>query len=171
MTKAINSHRSAIAAGVVVVETILVGWLWSYQTSAQSVVHESTEETSIRHIVEKLDDEELQVAQRNDLVALDQLWSDELTVNAPHNQIVRKQQVFGFIKKQSGLQYESVERHREAMVVKPDFVVTMGYEVVKPKGDTDNSGKTVNRRYTNVWHLESGRWRLIARQATNVLVQ
>jgi hypothetical protein len=58
MTEAINSHLSAIAAGVVVVTTISIGWLWSYQTSAQSVVHESAEETSIRHIVEKLDDDD-----------------------------------------------------------------------------------------------------------------
>jgi hypothetical protein len=47
----------------------------------------------------------------------------------------------------------------------------MGYEIVVPKGKVPNSEKTVNRRYINVYFFEDGRWRLMGRQATNVLVQ
>jgi hypothetical protein len=151
--------------------TISIGWLPARTTSAQSLGHETAAETSIRHTVEGIEDEDTQAALRNDLRELDALWSDDLTVNNPNNRIVGKREVFGFMKKRSSLQYESYERHREATVVKSDVVVTMGYETVTPKAGTENAGKTETRRYTNVWHLESGRWRLIARQATNITVQ
>ena len=47
----------------------------------------------------------------------------------------------------------------------------MGYEFVVPKGNVPNSGKTINRRYTNIYYFEEGDWRVIARQATNISVQ
>jgi len=151
--------------------TISIGWLWAHTTSAQSVAHEAAAEKSIRHTVEEIEDEDTEAVRTNDLVELDRLWSDDLTVNNPNNRIVGKQEVFGFMKKRTGLQYDSYERHREATVVKSDVVVTMGYEAVTPKAGTENAGKTETRQYTNVWHLESGHWRLIARQATNIAVQ
>jgi hypothetical protein len=141
------------------------------KAAAQSVAHVAAAKTSIRHTVEGVEDQDTQAVLRNDLRELDMLWSDDLTVNNPNNRIVGKREVFDFMKKRSGLQYESYERHREATVVKSDVVVTMGYEAVTPKAGTENAGKTETRRYTNVWHLESGRWRLIARQATNTAVQ
>jgi hypothetical protein len=37
---------------------------------------------------------------------------------------------------------------------------------VKPIENAPLAGKTVDRRYTNVWRREGGAWRLFARQAT-----
>jgi len=42
----------------------------------------------------------------------------------------------------------------------------MGGETVRPIKDAPLSGKTVDRRYTNVWRRENGAWPLVARQAT-----
>jgi hypothetical protein len=56
-------------------------------------------------------------------------------------------------------------------VIRRDCAVTMGYEIVVPKGNVPDSGKTINRRYTNIYFFEDGGWRLIARQATNISVK
>ena len=32
----------------------------------------------------------------------------------------------------------------------------MSYEIVVPKGNVPNSGKTINRRYTNIYYFEDG---------------
>lgn len=92
-------------------------------------------------------------------------------MNAPSNRVVRHDQILGMMKQHTGLQYSSFERHREAIIIRPKSAVTMGYEIVVPKGLVPDSGKTINRRYTNIYYLEDGGWRIIARQATNVSVK
>jgi aspartate aminotransferase-like enzyme len=98
-------------------------------------------------------------------------WAPDVTVNAPNNQVVRLAEVLERIKQQTGLQYSSFERHREATVVRRNCVVTMGYEIVVPKENVPNSGKTIKRRYASIYYLEEGGWRVIARQATNISLQ
>ena len=129
------------------------------------------QETQVRKAVEKLDDEEPAGVLNGDLAAQTRFWDPNLTVNAPTNQIVRHAQILELMKQHTGLQYSAFERHREATVIRRDCAVTMGYEVVVPKGNVPNSGKTINRRYTNIYYLEDGGWRLIARQATNISVK
>jgi hypothetical protein len=128
-------------------------------------------DTEIRQTVEGLEEREFQAVLRNDIPTLDALWSQAFTVNNPVNKIVGKQDVMGFMRHKSGLQYSSVKRQSEGMVVRPDMVVSMGYEEVVPVGSDKDAGKTVTRRYTNVWYLESGAWKLLARQATVISVK
>ena len=125
----------------------------------------------IRQVVEAIDDEELAFVLKEDEAALIRLWAMDLIVNAPNNQVLRLFQILERMRERTGLQYSSFERHREATVIRRNCVVTMGYEIVVPKGDVTNSGKTIKRRYTNIYYFEDGGWRLIARQATNISVQ
>ena len=129
------------------------------------------EEAQIRKTVEAIDDEEPALVLKGDVSALTRFWAADVTVNAPNNKVVRHDQVLEAMKHHTGLQYSSFERHREAMVIRRDCVVTMGYEIVVPKGNMPDSGKTINRRYINVYYLEDGGWRVIGRQATNVSVK
>lgn len=131
------------------------------------------EEARIRKAVEAIDDEEPGAVLKGDVSALTRFWAADLTVNGPTNQVHRHAaaELLELIKQHTGLQYSSFERHREAMVIRRDCVATMGYEIVVLKGNVPDSGKTINRRYTNVYHLEDGGWRLLARQATIVSVK
>jgi len=131
------------------------------------------EEARIRKAVEAIDDEEPVGVLKGDVSALTRFWAADLTVNAPTNQVHRHAaaELLELIKQHTGLQYSSFERHREAMVIRRDCVATMGYEIVVPKGNVPDSGKTISRRYINIYYLEDGGWRLIARQATNVSVK
>jgi ketosteroid isomerase-like protein len=63
--------------------------------------------------------------------------------------------------------YESVETTIEALEARGDHVVLMGEEVVRPRDAAANAGKTVRRRFTDVWRREpDGTWLLTIRQAT-----
>ena len=129
------------------------------------------EEAQIRKTVEAIDDEEPAGVLKGDPTAQTRFWAPDMTVNGPGNRVIHHDQILGLMKQHTGLQYSSFERHREATVVRRNCAVTMGYEIVVPKGNVPNSGKTINRRYTNIYYFEVGGWRVIARQATNVSVQ
>ena len=129
------------------------------------------EETQIRKAIETTEEHEVRDVLNGNVAAMAALGSDDLTVNAPSNQVRHQAQILELMKQHTGIQYSSFERHREAMVVRRDCVVTMGYEIVVPKGKVPDSGKTINRRYINVFYFEDGTWHLIARQATNVSVK
>jgi hypothetical protein len=129
------------------------------------------EEAQIRKTVEAIDDEEPASVLKEGQAAQTRYWAPDLIVNAPNNQVLRLAEVLERMKQQTALQYSSFERHREATIVRRNCAVTMGYEIVVPKGNVPNSGKTINRRYTNIYYFEDGGWRAIARQATNVSVQ
>jgi ketosteroid isomerase-like protein len=65
------------------------------------------------------------------------------------------------------MNYESAEETIEALDARSDQVVIMGGEVVRPRGGAPNAGKTVRRRFTDVWRKDpDGQWRLTIRQAT-----
>jgi hypothetical protein len=129
------------------------------------------QEAQIRKTVEAIDDEEAAGVLKGDPEAQTRFWAADITVNAPSNRVVRHDQILGLMKQHTGLQYSSFERHREAIIIRAKCAVTMGYEIVVPKGQVPDSGKTINRRYTNTYYLEDGGWRIIARQATNVSVK
>ncbi len=131
----------------------------------------AAEEAEIRKAVEAIDDEEPAGVLQGDIAGQARFWAPDMIVNGPGNQVVRLAEVFERMKRQTGLQYSSFERHREATIVRRSCAVTMGYEVVVPKGDTANSGRRVTRRYLNVYCFDDGVWRIFARQATNISVE
>ena len=101
-----------------------------------------------------------------DIEAVSALFSKDLIVNSPGNRVARREAVLGFFS--SGLMnYDSLKTTIEALDAGVDQVVIMGEEVVNPSDSAPNPGKTVSRRFTDVWRRESdGRWRLVIRQAT-----
>lgn len=119
--------------------------------------------------VRSLDDQERMAALKRDVPALERLWSDEFTVNAPTNEVViGKRAVLDTFIHRGVINFSSFERAIELMRVDGDFAFIMGAETVQPTGDAPLSGQTVHRRFTNIWKNEAGTWRLFARHANNV---
>ncbi|MGH7786321.1 MAG: nuclear transport factor 2 family protein [Candidatus Binatia bacterium] len=106
-----------------------------------------------------------------DLEGVAAVSAKDLIVNTPANRVARLETVIGFFK--AGLMnYESVDVTIEALDARGDHVVMMGEEVVKPKETAPNAGKTVRRRFTDVWRRESdSQWRLTIRHATIVSIE
>lgn len=124
--------------------------------------------TSVEAVVRALDDQERAAVLARDTAALQRLWSEDFTVNAPNSQVVRgRNQVLDFIP-QGFIDYSSFERNVEFVRVDGDYVIFMGSETVKPIRNAPFAGQTVQRRYTNIWKNEGGTWRLVARHANVV---
>ena len=96
-----------------------------------------------------------------DLVALDKLWTKDFKVNNPFNEIDQADRI-----RTGAVTYSLFNRVPEAVLIHGDTVIVMGREEVVPKGNSPEAGKTINRRYTNIWMKRSGKWRLIARHAS-----
>ena len=117
--------------------------------------------------ITKLDNLEREAVIKADTVALLRLWSPDILINNPQNRISTRAQVLGRIR-QGLLDYTSFDRTIEKLSILGDIVVVMGQEVLQPVHKADYVGKTVTRRFTNVWMQQAGTWRLVARQATIV---
>jgi len=125
---------------------------------------------SDKELVRSLDDQERAAALKRDVAALERLWSDEFTVNAPNNKVViGKRAVLDTFVHAGVINFSSFERQIEFMRVDSDFAIIMGLETVKPISDAPSAGlvagQAVRRRFTNIWKKEAGTCRLFARHA------
>ena len=103
---------------------------------------------------------------RGDLATLDTLWTEDFKVNNPFNQIDRADRI-----RTGAVTYSSFTREPETVLIHGNTIIVMGREIVVPKGNSPDSGKTINRRYTNIWMKRSGKWRLVARHASVICPQ
>jgi len=129
------------------------------------------EQAQIRRAVAAVEDAEALAIVRVGNSDPTRFWAEDLIVNSPRNEVVALADLKEHLRRRTALQYSSFERHREATVVRRGCAVTMGYELVVPKGDVPDAGKKIRRRYTNVYAEEGGVWHIIARQATNIAVE
>jgi ketosteroid isomerase-like protein len=101
-----------------------------------------------------------------DVEAVEALSAQDLIVNTPADIVARREMVLGFFRA-GRMNYEAAEETIEAVDVRENQVVVMGGEVVRPRDGAPNAGKTVRRRFTDVWRRDAdGKWRLTIRHAT-----
>jgi ketosteroid isomerase-like protein len=120
--------------------------------------------------VRALDDQERAATLKRDLPALERLWSEDLTVNAPNNQVViGRQAVLDTFVHTGVINFSVFERRIEFIRADGSLVFIMGLETVTAISDAPSAGlaagKTIERRFTNIWKNEEGTWRLFARHA------
>lgn len=90
----------------------------------------------------------------------------ELMVNSPGNRVLPRAGVakafeLGFIdyaEQSTSIEHASVRPNGE--------VLLMGSETVVPRGWTPDAGRTVTRRFTEIWRPDGEDWKLSIRQAT-----
>lgn len=70
-----------------------------------------------------------------------------------------------------GLKYLYFERNIEKIVFQDCVAIVMGGEIIKPQGKQPNAGKTVTRRFSNIWLYKNNEWSIIARQATIIKIE
>ncbi|HKG58555.1 MAG TPA: nuclear transport factor 2 family protein [Pyrinomonadaceae bacterium] len=133
--------------------TVLVPGLGSAQGVKQKA--------AIEQEIKRLDVAHADAILRGDLAALDQLWTSDFKVNNPFNEIDRADRI-----RTGAVTYSSFIREPKSVLIHRDTVTVIGREIVVPKGNSPDAGKTVNRRYTNIWMKRSGKWRLVARHAS-----
>ncbi len=122
-------------------------------------------------VIRDLERQEAEAVLKGDTATLfEKLWAPELIVNNPANFIVTRPQIVELIKT-GKINYETFERIIEKISIIDNTAIVMGREELKPQGVTDNAGKQLIRRFTNIWVKLHGHWRLAGRQATIVSIQ
>ena len=116
-------------------------------------------------VIRQLEQQDHIAVLHNDTVTLFKFWAPEFVVNNPGDHVSTLEQVKGFLRK-GMLDYSNFESVIENISVVDNVAIVMGHEIVKPKGNTDNPGKTVTRRTTDIWMKRNGNWQMIGRQAT-----
>lgn len=124
---------------------------------------------SVEQTVRELDRAEVTAVLRKDIPALEKLWAPDFTVNSPQNRIAPSRDVvFGFIRN-GIIDYASFDREIEVVRVHGNTVILMGLETLKPQNKAPNAGKTVRRRFTNIWMKRGGGpWQVVARHANQI---
>jgi ketosteroid isomerase-like protein len=122
----------------------------------------------LREEIRKLDMDHAAAIFNGDAEALDILMDDDVTVNHPTNRIVKEKKELLDLIRQGVIRYTSFDRYPETFLFFSDMVIVMGSELVIPAQGAPNAGKTLKRRYTNVWMNQDGKWRLTVRHANNV---
>lgn len=123
---------------------------------------------TVEATVRALDEQTMKAAITKDTATLLKYWSADYTVNNPMNKIEKGGQTTLDRPIMNQLEYVSFERNVEHAMVKGDVVLLMGSEVVVPKGKDGTPGRTINRRFTNIWQKQGSEWKLIARHANEI---
>lgn len=126
------------------------------------------DEAILRDEIKRLDMAHARAIFQGDAAALDTLMDDDVTVNHPTNRIVNEKKELLNLIQQGVIRYTSFERFPEKFLFFQDMVIVMGGEIVVPAKGAPNAGKSLERRYTNIWMNRDGRWRLTVRHANNV---
>lgn len=129
-------------------------------------IAQSSEDTEIR----KLEDAQREAFLKKDTTALYKIFSPDFVVNAPTNKITTLQQL-KYLIRSGEVDMEVFERVTEKVSFINNIAVAMGNETLHPTGKMPNAGKTVKRRYTNIWMKNKTGWQLVARQATIISVE
>lgn len=120
-------------------------------------------------LIRKLEDKEREAILKSDTTVLAEVMSKKIVVQNPENAIVGFLQIMERIR-QRKINYTSFERKIERVSFVNEMAVVMGVETLVPQAGSQNAGKTVNRRFTNIWTKEKGQWKLTARQATIISI-
>jgi ketosteroid isomerase-like protein len=122
-------------------------------------------ETEIRN----LEKQEGEAFAKKDTIALLKLFSPNLVVNSPVNKVFGFADVMNMIRNRK-IDVGPVEKVIEKITFVENIAIVMGHDIVTPQGAMDNAGKTLTRRYTDIWMKDKNSWRLSARQATIISV-
>ena len=134
----------------------------STPNSTNRLAHEDTKAE-----ISRLEQLEVRAVVARDAATLERLWGMQYVVNNPNNQIIlaKPDPLDRPVLRQSRI---SFDREIEHITVLDDLAISMGSETVVPGADSLSSGKTVRRRYTNIWKKLDGQWKLVARHANEI---
>ena len=132
-----------------------------------SAMAEELSEVSLR----AADAEQMRIIVQGDAAAQQEFMHPNYILNGPSNRVMRKPALVAMLA-QGAMGNDRFERVVEGTAITGNVGIVMGREVVRPTATselgTQHGAVTLNRRYTNVFLFEGGKWRFLARQATVV---
>lgn len=118
-----------------------------------------------------IDEQQRAMVAAADVAGLGRLAHANLRINAPGGRVLTREQFLANMR--SGeIAAEGFERTAEDVSLSGNIAVVMGRETFTPKAGSELArtfgARPLQRRYTNVYVLEGGRWRWLARHANVV---
>ena len=120
--------------------------------------------------IRKLDNEQKEAYFRRDTATLLRLFSPHVIINGFANKFETLQDVLSRIR-QEGNNIDYYDRVIEKVIFAHNTAIVMGNETIRPSGIAVNAGKTVKRRFTNIWIPNKKSWQLVARQSTIISIE
>ena len=154
--------RSMIVAAAI----LAAGCVTNASQSVSSTSATASEAQSIVHIRD-LEERERQAVLAGDVAAIEAFWDPQFLVNAPNNRLLVGRDATLDLVRKGVIQFSRFDRVIERVEVDGHVAVTMGSEtIVQQRGP--QAGQVIQRRYTNIWRLNGGQWRLRFRHANVV---
>lgn len=148
-------------------------WLRSLALSAAVILAGSEaiaagpDEPSLR----AADAEQMRIIVDEDANAQQAFMHDNYIINGPSNQVLRKPQLLQMLS-QGAMASDTFQRTIEAVQITDNVGIVMGRETVAPSPGSQlaklHGPDVLQRRFTNVFYFDDGKWRFLARQATLV---
>jgi ketosteroid isomerase-like protein len=114
------------------------------------------------------DAEQRRLVFESDVAGLNALVHPDMLINGPSGRIVNREQFFDSVRT-GAIAKEKFERVPERTAIVGDVGTVMGHEVVvAAPGSRDYAtfaNRPFERRYTDVFIYQEGRWRFLSRQA------
>ena len=103
---------------------------------------------------------------RRDFDAFSRLYADDLLVTNPSNRVLNKAQVLELMRGDV-VSYSSFDRQFDEVRVYGEMVVVVGSETASytPDAKSPYAGKTIQRRFTEMWMRRDGKWQVVVRHA------
>lgn len=147
-----------------VIRSLLTALLLSFPVAVFAV--EPSEAT-----LRAADAEQMRIIVEGDAKAQQEFMHPNYIINGPSNEILRKPILVEMLA-HGKMGSDRFERAIEGIAITGNVGVVMGREVVHPLPTSQlgslHGDKLLNRRFTNVFLFEDGKWRFLARQATIV---
>lgn len=116
--------------------------------------------------IRKLDAAQADAILRKDSEALDRLCAEDFTINSPRHELVKGRNALKDLLRDGTIDYASFTREIETVLIYEKTAIVLGRETVVTNAAAAQAGQTLRRRFTNVWIMRGGRWRLTARHAS-----
>jgi ketosteroid isomerase-like protein len=134
---------------------------------AQLIPAAATGRSDPATVIRALEEQERQAVLAGNLVSIEVFWDEDFLVNAPHNALLVGRDATADLVRARVIDFSRFDRSVERIEVDGDVAVSMGSETVQQKAGPQ-AGKIIQRRYTNIWRLKNGKWRLRFRHANVV---
>ena len=121
-------------------------------------------EMEARQQIEAMEEEHRRAVLNRDIEALDRHEADDIIVTSPSNTIVMKPQFLDSVRT-GRISHSRFDKHIEKIAIHGDCAIAMGSETVVAGGTGPDTGRTIHRRYTDVYVRKDGRWVMVARHA------
>jgi hypothetical protein len=117
------------------------------------------------------DAEQMRIIVEGDAKAQQEFMHPNYIINAPANVVRRKPELVADLAR-GAMGSDSFSRVIEGTAITGNVGIVMGREEVRPTATSNlgklHPGQTLQRRFTNVFLWEDGKWRFLARQASVV---